>query len=104
MGLLSKAAVKAGDTEYEVREYHKTHPSFQCLVLEFPWEEKLSRMTANFGVAFPLSPENSLVLIPGGMDRELLAHRLSKSLPARILNQFQAADPGEALELLAPYR
>jgi hypothetical protein len=104
MGLLSKAAVKAGDTGYEIQEFHKNHGSFQGIVLQFSDDKKLSRMVSNFGVAFLLSPENSLVLIPGGMDRELLAHRLSKSLEAPVLYQFQAGEPGEALDLLAPFR
>jgi hypothetical protein len=104
MGLLSKAAVKVGDAEYEIREYHKTHPSFQGIILKFPADSKLFRMVSHFGAAFALSPEHSLVLLPEDVDRELLAHRLSKSLNAPVLDQFQSGDPGEALGLLEPYR
>jgi hypothetical protein len=104
MGLLSKAAVRFGDAEYEIREYHKTHPSFHGIILKFPFDPKLSQMVSHFGVAFALAPELCLVLIPENMDRELLAHRLSKSLNVQVLDQFQAGDPGEVLDLLEPYR
>jgi hypothetical protein len=104
MGLLSKAAVKAGDAEYEIREYHKNQPSFQGIVLKIAFDQKLSRMLSGLGAAGFLSPENTLVLIPETVDRELLAHRLSKSLNAQVLYQFEADDPGKALDLLEPYR
>jgi hypothetical protein len=104
MGLLRKAAVKAGDAGYEIREYHKNQPSFQGIVLNIPFDPKISRMLSDLGAAFSLSPENTLALIPGALDRELLAHRLSKSLNAPVLFQFQADDPGRALDLLKPYR
>jgi hypothetical protein len=107
MGLLSKAAVKTGpgpgNTEQKIREYHKNHPAFQGMVLKFPRNDTISRAVSAFGAVLSLSPENSLVLIPGDVDRELLAHRLSKTLKAQVLYQFQADDPGQALSLLAPY-
>jgi hypothetical protein len=104
MGLLSKAAVKAGDAEYEIREYHKNQPSFQGIVLKISFDQKISRIVSDLGAAVSLSWKNTLVLIPEFLDRELLAHRLSKSLNAQVLYQFEADDPGEALYLLEPYR
>jgi hypothetical protein len=104
MGLLSKAAVKAKDAEYEIREYHKNQPSFQGIVLNIPFDQKISRMMSDLGAAVPLSRGHTLALIPEDVDRELLAHRLSKSLNAPVLYQFEAGDPGEALGLLDPYR
>jgi hypothetical protein len=130
MGLLQKAADKTGsdpekskrgaagsgpkNTEEAISNFHNTHLSFQGIVLEIPPEirgetqeafcEKVSRMVSAFGLVFPLSPGNALVLIPDELDRELLAHRLSKSLHTQVLSCFQANDPGRALELLAPYR
>jgi hypothetical protein len=99
-------------TGREIQEYRKSHPVFQAIVLDFPggagetgesFGEKVSRMVGNFGSALSLSPGSSLVLIPENMDRELLAHRLSKSLNAQVLCQFAADDPGKALTLLDPY-
>jgi hypothetical protein len=128
MGLLRKAADKAGSepeknkpesaghsgAETAIRNFHAMHFSFQGIVLEIPPEnrgetreafcEKASRMASAFGLAIPLSRENALMLIPEKLDRELLAHRLSKSLNTRVLYSFQADDPGGALALLAPYR
>jgi hypothetical protein len=129
MGLLQKAANKAGSepektktgagagsetTETRIRNFYNTHLSFQGIVLEIPPEnrgetqeafcEKVSYMASAFGLVFLLSPANTLVLIPDKLDRELLAHRLSKSLNTRVLYGFQADDPGRALTLLAPYR
>jgi hypothetical protein len=128
MGLLRKAADKAGSEpekntngavaepghiEGFIRNFYHTHLFFQGIVLEIPPEnrgetreafgEKVSRMVSAFGPVFPLSPENLLVLIPDKLDRELLAHRLSKSLNTRVLFCFQADDPARALALLAPY-
>jgi hypothetical protein len=37
------------------------------------------------------------------VDRELLAHRLSKSLGVRVLCHFQAENPGMAMLQLGPY-
>jgi hypothetical protein len=104
MGLLSKAAVKTGDAAYEIREDHKNQPFFQGIVLKISFDQKISRMMSYLGAAGPLSGENTLVLIPQTVDRELLAHRLSKSLHAQVLYQFEADDPGKALDLLEPYR
>ncbi|MDR1100169.1 MAG: hypothetical protein LBL28_06770 [Treponema sp.] len=99
--------------EHELREYHKNHPAFQGIVLAVPppedgetaggFFEKVSRTVRFFGTLFPLSPENGLVLVPDNIDRELLSHRLSKSLNTRTLYHFMADDPGAALSLLDPY-
>jgi hypothetical protein len=104
MGLLRKAAVKNGNAEDEIREYQKNQPFFQGIVLNISFDPKISRMLSDLGAAVSLSPENTLALIPDALDRELLAHRLSKSLKAPVLFQFQADDPGRALDLLKPYR
>jgi hypothetical protein len=60
-------------------------------------------MVSSFGSAFFLPPGNCLVLFPETIDRELLAHRLSKGLAAQVLYHFQADDPGIALQRLIPY-
>jgi hypothetical protein len=106
------AAAGKEKTGQEIQEYRKTHPAFQAIVLELPenagetgesFGEKVSRMAGAFGSVLSLPPGNSLVLIPANLDRELLAHRLSKSLNTRILCQFEADDPDKALSLLGPY-
>jgi hypothetical protein len=130
MGLLQKAADKTGseseknktgtagaepeNTEEVIRNFHNTHRAFQGIVLEIPPEnrgetreafrKKVSWMVSALGLVFSLSPKNVLVLVPDDLDRELLAHRLSKSLNTPVLSCFQANDSGKALELLAPYR
>jgi hypothetical protein len=99
-------------TGQEIQEYRKSHPVFQAIVLEFPgnsgetgetFGEKAARMAGAFGSVLSLPSGSSLVLIPENMDRELLAHRLAKSLHTQVLCQFEADDPGKALTLLGPY-
>jgi hypothetical protein len=96
----------------EIRQYHTGHPLFQGILLGPPGERggnpadfagRVSRMVSSFGVAFPLPPGNCLVLFPETMDRELLAHRLSKSLKTQALHHFRADDPGAAAAQLGPY-
>jgi hypothetical protein len=98
----------------ELRQYHTIHSSFQGIVIASPggkkagdgqgeFAERISQMVSSFGSVFSLPPGNYLVLFPETMDRELLAHRLSKSLNTRVLYHFQADDPGIALQQLISY-
>ncbi|MDR2258829.1 MAG: hypothetical protein LBE14_06745 [Treponema sp.] len=113
----AKANHPAGQSREEIarglRQYHTNHPSFQGILLEPPrkergeakngFTERVSRMVSSFGSVFPLPPGNCLVLFPETIDRELLAHRLSKSLDSQVLRHFQADDPGTAIIQLGPY-
>jgi hypothetical protein len=86
-----------------IAEYHRTNPVFQGLVLETPSQASVTLAVSSIGRVIPLSPERSLVLLPKTLDRELIAHRLSKSIGLTILSGFEVESPEGALALTAPY-
>ncbi|MDR0377261.1 MAG: hypothetical protein LBH70_05655 [Spirochaetaceae bacterium] len=54
-------------------------------------------MSASFGKAVGLPSKNILILFSKTLDRELLTHRLTKSLKTRVVASFEAGSPEEAL-------
>jgi hypothetical protein len=54
-------------------------------------------LVASFGRAVRLPSKNILILFSKAGDRELLTHRLVKSLRTRVLASFEADSPGEVL-------
>jgi hypothetical protein len=94
-----------------IKKYHGSHAAFQGIVVEMTDEYSdsadfapvLSTITASLGEVLPLPSRFCLVLVPGETDRELLAHRLSKSLKTRTPFQFRADSPDKALKLLHAY-
>ena len=96
--------------EEEIAQFHQTHLDFNCIVLENPavklshdltaqsaFCEKVSSVVDKAGTVIPLPSDRPLVLFPVVMDRELIAHRLSKTLDAVVLLSFQANNPENAL-------
>ena len=110
MGLLSKAAVQhssepespaiAGLRAF-IEEYQTISGVFQCIVLNAD-AAAVNPTVAHFGAVHALR-SGCLVLAPRSMDRELLAHRLSKSLNADILCQCGADSAESALQSLADW-
>jgi len=98
--------------EEEIIHYHKTHPAFYGILLETPpewpgyrnWTKHILERVESIGTALPVNRRRSLVLLPGDMDGGLIAHRLVKSLPAKLLRTFEAETPGQALSILTSYR
>ena len=90
-----------------IAEYHSTYTEFNCIILEFsgsPGKKKLvtfckkvTKTMDKAGKVIPLSNGRLLVLLPMRMDRELIAHRLSKSLNAAAVLSFGANSPDEAI-------
>ena len=84
-----------------ISEYQKIYRIFGCILLENhahekgtpDFFEKLTKVTGNTGVTNPINHDHALVLIPSELDRELIAHRLSKSLNAEPVLSFRAANP-----------
>lgn len=113
MGLLSKAVSisstqeavpDAGDELLDFcTEYHRNNGACQCLVLETPAEEAAG-ITGSFAQVRPLSPIRCLMLFPQAKDRELISHRITKTLGVTAALAFEFADPQEALTKLQPYR
>jgi hypothetical protein len=89
-----------------LRDYWRQNPSFQGVVLELPEKSgnagavsffaAAASMAVSIGRAVPLSSKNVLILFSKARDRELLTHRLAKSLRTRALVSFEAKSPGEA--------
>ncbi|MDR0388285.1 MAG: hypothetical protein LBH57_09655 [Treponema sp.] len=89
-----------------LRNYWLQNSSFQGIVLELPehaggagfktFFAAVSSMVASIGRALPLSSKNVLFLFSKDLDRELLTHRLVKTLRTRALVSFEADSPGEA--------
>jgi hypothetical protein len=108
------AQVPAGTEEVRniIRGYWLRNPSCQGIVLELPEYAKrdcfpeagfetffgtVASMVASFGRAVRLPSKNILILFSKAGDRELLTHRLVKSLRTRALASFEADSPGEVL-------
>jgi hypothetical protein len=99
--------------EQDLLRFYSGSPSSAGLVLEVParasqgedslFQQRLFGMVALCGTAVALAPRRGLVLLPTGMDRELVAHRLEKSLAAKTLLVFEADSPGKALSAIKPY-
>ena len=107
LGEIPEAAPETNALEEEIAQYHETNAAFHCLVFEHPASagedekagfcKKVSEMIHKTGVVIPLSLNRPLILLPGAMDRELIAHRISKSLKATPLLSFEADSPENAL-------
>jgi hypothetical protein len=60
-------------------------------------------MVSSFGSAITLPSRNTLILFPASLDRELIAHRLSKSLHRSCVCSFAADNPDSAFAVIQPF-
>ena len=113
MGLLSRATQSTAlhftsgkeseRVKSKIAQYHETYINFNCILFEAPdsrkdnIHRKLAEMIKYPGIVIPLSTSRPLILFPPGVDHELVAHRISKSLNMTPLLSFEATSPGEAL-------
>ena len=89
----------------KITEYNRIHPDFNCIVLEIPdsasqedpsgFSKKISNMLSMTGTVLTLPNGRPLILLPKLLDRELIAHRLSKSLNSKLLASFEASNPDD---------
>jgi hypothetical protein len=102
------------ELQNEIVKYCNTFTSVHGIVLRYPRnydEEKegepfcrqVDRIVAALGAAFPLSSRHVLVLFSNTVDRELLAHRLSKSLDTEAPAVFQADSVNIVVEYIRPF-
>ena len=113
MGLLEKAISIRGNTgiiQTIIVDFHRKNPLFHCIVLqsgcgnEQSFSPDIAGRVAGHGAVCPELPGGKcLVLLPGGLDMELFAHRLSKSTGSAVLFQLSAHESAIALEKLSPY-
>jgi len=103
MGLLGRAvnntAEPSSDTpEGSIAKFCEIYTNFSCILFEIPQNtegkidfcKKVSIMVGKMGTVIPLQNGRPLVMLPLSLDRDLIAHRLSKTLNAKILLSFQA--------------
>ena len=122
MGLLEKAIAKnnlnltstggsaRGELLSLIANFHDKNPLFHCIVLrtgagkEQKLVQDITGMVSSHGAACAdLSGGKCLVLLPGALDMELFAHRLSNSTGSTTLLQSSANVYSLAIETLGPY-
>ena len=103
--------------EGEVAFFHRMHLDFECLVLDGSaadgadkdaaggdFCETVSAIIDKAGTVIPLTQGMTqgfpLILLPAALDRELIAHRLSKTLSAKVLLSFSADSAESAIRQL----
>jgi len=100
MGLLSRANdnITEPSSEELIKKYCGEYNNFNCILFENPLNtdpktqfcQKVTTIIDKMGVVISLSTGCPLIILPLSIDRELIAHRLSKTLNAKILLSFQA--------------
>jgi hypothetical protein len=103
----------ADPLEAAIAQYNKMNAKFNGIVLDLPdgmakddaedFYKSVHGMIALLGIAIVLPSGRSLILLPGPLDKELIAHRLSDSLNTKTPMVFEAENPGEALDLIRSY-
>ena len=92
---------KSSFLEDEVALYHRMYLDFNCILLENPNDsgekddfcKKVSDIIQKTGTVVPLPSGRPLILLPIVMDRDLIAHRLSRALSTQPLLSFEANNP-----------
>jgi hypothetical protein len=103
-----------GELKNEIIKYCNTYTLVHGIVLLYPGsydEEKegepfnlrVNRMVSVLGTAVPLPSRDSLVLFSNTIDRELLAHRLSKNLETEAPVVFQSDNVASVVDYIRPY-
>ncbi|MDR2068678.1 MAG: hypothetical protein LBP71_02285 [Spirochaetaceae bacterium] len=111
MGLLSKAASRViRQIEEELIQCHRAYGVFGGIIFEIPenteyrdFNDEVASMTASFALTMPLPPFYCLILFPSSIDKELLAHRISRTLNTEVFLFFESESPEGAFEILRPY-
>ena len=104
-----KPGIKSAELTAEViiAQYHKSNSDFGCILFENPepggeggkagFCQRVTEMISNTGTVVPLPQGRPLILLPKAIDRELIAHLLSKNLKTAPLLSFEANSPENAL-------
>ena len=95
----------------KIAQYHLSHNDFNCIIMEIPGSaptgekaafcRRVTDMISMAGTVIPLSSGSPLILLPSGVDRELIAHRLSSSFNTKPIFSFEANDPESVCEKIS---
>jgi hypothetical protein len=99
------------DIQKEIQKFYGSYASIQGIILELPalpgdedFSSQVNRIVSALGTAMALpSPRRCLVLFSNAIDRDLLAHRLCKSLKVRALAVFMADNVQAVSDIIRPY-
>jgi hypothetical protein len=94
------SAVPRG-VESAIADFHRKVPVFHCIVMQ-GGHDVSGKIDYHGAVYVDLPGGKSLILLPGALDRELFAHRLSHSSGSAVLTQFCVNSPSLAIETLIP--
>ena len=94
----------------QIAQYNRIYADFNCIILDFPassgkeartqFFNKVSKMITLSGTVLQLDSGRPLILFPVVKDRELIAHRLSKSLSSKALLSCEASSPEDVINHL----
>jgi len=124
MGLLNKAKImNSSDTRSIVsgegaafpgnildtlKSFHRENPLFHCILLQKndgtgkALAQSIELLINGYhAVCVGLSSGKCLVLLPGGLDKDIFAHRLSKSTGSLMLSQSSADSISVAVDTLS---
>ena len=104
MGLLKRASASkkigidiSDSVENKIAYFYEAHNVLNCIVLETrvgsKYSKNLQDIIGKIGTVVTLSSGNSLIMFRAAVDRDLIAHRLSKSLNIPSLQSFEASSP-----------
>jgi hypothetical protein len=96
--------------QQEIQKFYGSYASIQGIVLEQPalpgdkeFSVQVNRIVSSLGTAMALPSRRCLVLFSNTIDRELLAHRLCKSLKTQALSVFMADNVQAVSDIIRPY-
>ena len=110
--VIEELSEESDTLEAKIAQYQRDNGYCNCIVLEIPdpaggpegnsadkekFCKRVSDITSMTGTVFPLPSGRPLILLPLEKDRDLIAHRLSKSLNTRPLMSFEADSPENIL-------
>jgi hypothetical protein len=94
----------SGTLKEQISQFYRLNQNSNCIVFENSGGEglckKITEMLSNLGIVISLPRDRPLILLPQAIDRELIAHRLSKSLNVAPILSFEAKSPENILESL----
>jgi len=94
------AGAVAGSLKTLIIDYHRKNPLFHGIIFSGVSPDIEAMLDGHGAVCGNLSGGNCLALLPGGLDRELFAHLLSRSVSLAVLSQFSANSVSPAFEAL----